>query len=51
MEFADISAYDLNTVILAGPVVLLVIFALIAARMNRVPTRVRAFELAPAFGL
>jgi len=51
MQFADIFAYDLNTVILAGPAVLLAALALAAAWINRVPTRVRALDLAPAFGL
>jgi hypothetical protein len=51
MEFADIFAYDLNTVILAGPAVVLAIFSFAVARMNHVPSRVRAFDLAPAFGL
>ena len=51
MEFADIFAYDLNTVVLAGPAVVLAIFALAAAWMNHVPSRVRALEMAPAFGL
>jgi hypothetical protein len=50
-EFANISVYDLNTLIMAGPTVLLVAFALAVAFMNRVPSRVRAFDLAPAFGL
>jgi hypothetical protein len=49
MEFTDFA--DLNAFVLAAPTVVLVIFALTAAWMNRVPTRVRAFELAPAFGL
>ena len=51
MEFADIFAYDLNTVIVAGPAVLLAAFALAVASMNRVPSRVRALDLAPALGL
>jgi hypothetical protein len=51
MQFADIFAYDLNTVVLAGPAVVLVAFALAAAWINRVPSRVRAFDLAPGFGL
>ena len=51
MEFAAIFAYDLNTVILAGPAVVLAIFALAAGWMNHVPSRVSAYELAPAFGL
>jgi hypothetical protein len=51
MQFADIFAYDLNTVIVAGPAVLLAAFAFAVAWINRVPTRVRAFDLAPAFGL
>ena len=48
MEFADIFAYDLNTVILAGPAVVLAVFT---AWANHVPSRIRALELAPAFGL
>jgi hypothetical protein len=51
MEFADIFAYDLNTVILAGPAVVLAVFSFAVAWMNHVPSRVRAFDLAPAFGL
>lgn len=51
MEFADIFAYDLNTVVVAGPAVVLAAFAVAVAWINRVPTRVRAFDLAPAFGL
>ena len=51
MEFADIYAYDLNTVIVAGPAVVLAIFALAAAWMNHVPSRVRALDLAPGLGL
>jgi hypothetical protein len=51
MEFADIFAYDLNTVIVAGPVVALALFSLAVAWLNHVPSRVRAFDLAPAFGL
>jgi hypothetical protein len=51
MQFADIFAYDLNTVVLAGPAVVLVVFALAAGRINRVPSRVRALEFAPASGL
>jgi hypothetical protein len=51
MEFANIFASDLNTVVLAGPAIVLAIFALAAAWRNRVPTRVRAFDMAPAFGL
>jgi hypothetical protein len=51
MQFADIFAYDLNTVIVAGPAVLLAIFTLAAAWTNHVPSRVRALDLAPAFGL
>jgi len=51
IEFANIYAYDLNTVILAGPAILLVAFALAAAWMNRVPSHVRAFDPAPASGL
>jgi hypothetical protein len=51
MQFADIFAYDLNTVIVAGPALLLAALAFAVARINRVPTRVCAFDLAPAFGL
>jgi hypothetical protein len=51
MEFADIFAYDLNTVILAGPAVALALFSFAVAWMNHVPSRIRAFDLAPAFGL
>jgi hypothetical protein len=47
IEFADIYAYDLSTVILAGPTVLLVAFALAAAWMNRVPSHIRACDPAP----
>jgi hypothetical protein len=49
MEFTNFA--DLNPIMLAAPTVVLAIFALAAAWMNRVPSRVRAFELAPAFGL
>jgi hypothetical protein len=51
MESADIFAYGLNTVIVAGPAVVLAIFALATAWMNHVPSRVRALDLAPSFGL
>jgi len=51
MQFADIFAYNLNTLIVAGPAVLLAAFAVAVAWMNRVPSRVRALDLAPAFGL
>lgn len=47
MEFAAIYSYDLTTVILAGPAVLLAIVALGAAWMNRVPRRIGAPDLAP----
>jgi hypothetical protein len=51
-EFADILAYDLRTVVfMAGSAAILTIAALMVARKNRVPTTVRAFDLAPAFGL
>jgi hypothetical protein len=40
MEFADIFAYDLSTLIVAGPAVVLAAFALAAAWLNRAPTRV-----------
>jgi hypothetical protein len=49
MEFADIFAYDMNTVILAGPAAILAFFALAAAWMGRAPAR--AFVRAPAFGM
>jgi hypothetical protein len=56
LEFAavydlDTYAYGLNTVIMAGPTVLLALFALGAAWMNRAPSRPRAFEQAPALGV
>jgi hypothetical protein len=51
MEFAEIFAYDLNTVILAGPAIILAIFAFATAWTNHVPSRVSAFDMAPAFGL
>ena len=47
MELAGIFAYDLNTMIVAGPVVALALFSLAVAWLNHVPTRVRAFDLAP----
>lgn len=50
-EFANLFAHNLNTVVLATPTVVLVAFALAVALMNRVPSRVRALDLAPAFGL
>jgi hypothetical protein len=50
IEFADIFSYDLNTVILAGPVLVLWGFALFAAYMDRVPEQNPAFQLAPEFG-
>jgi hypothetical protein len=49
MEFTNFA--DLNPIFLAAPTLVLAIFALVAAWKNRVPNRVRAFELAPAFGL
>ncbi len=53
MEFA---AYDPNTMIVAAPVVALALFplalfSLALAWLNHVPSRVRALDLAPAFGL
>jgi hypothetical protein len=51
MQFADIFACDPNTVIVAGAAVVLAILAFAAAWINRVPTRVRALDLAPSFGL
>jgi len=51
IEFANISAIDLNTLVTAGPTAILVVFALAVALMNRVPSRVSAFDLAPSFGL
>lgn len=50
-EFANLFAYNLNTLVLAGPTVVLVAFALAVACMNRVPSRIRALDLAPSFGL
>ena len=51
MQFADIFAHDLSTVIVAGSAVVLAALAFAAAWINRVPTRVRALDLVPAFGL
>lgn len=52
IEFADIFAYDLSTqVFMIGTSVLVAAAGLAVAWMNRVPTSVRAFDLAPAFGL
>jgi hypothetical protein len=50
-EFAQFASYDINTLIMAGPLALLVLAALFTARTNRVPARVRALDLTPAFGL
>ena len=50
--FTDIFAYDPSTIVfMAGSAVLLAVLGIAAARMNRVPSHVRALELAPAFGL
>ena len=48
MEFTDFA--EVNAVVLAAPTFLLIAFTLVAAWMNHVPSRIRAFELAPAFG-
>ena len=50
-EFAQFASYDLNTLIMAGPFAFLAMFTFMVARTNRVPSRVRAMEMAPAFGL
>jgi hypothetical protein len=47
----EFATYDLNTLIMAGPAAFFFIFALLAARVNRVPSRVRALDIAPSFGL
>jgi len=49
MEFTNFA--DLDVIVMAVPTLVLVIFAITAAWTNRVPSRIRAFELAPAFGL
>jgi hypothetical protein len=52
IEFANILAYDLGTLVLmVGTAVMVTAGAVVVARMNRVPTTVRALDLAPAFGL
>jgi hypothetical protein len=52
IEFADIFAYDLSTVVfMVGSSVPLTISLLATAWANHVPSRVSAFEFAPAFGL
>jgi hypothetical protein len=52
IEFADIFAYDLSTVVfMVGMTVMVTAGAVVVAWMNRVPTTVRALDLAPAFGL
>jgi hypothetical protein len=52
IEFADIFAYDLSSMVFtAGTCLLLTISLLAVAWTNHVPSRVSAFELAPAFGL
>jgi hypothetical protein len=51
MQFANIFAYDPNTLMAAGSAVVLAALAFAAAWINHVPTRVRALDLAPAFGL
>jgi hypothetical protein len=52
LEFADIFAYDLSSIVFtSGTIVLLTVSLLATAWANHVPGRVSAFELAPAFGL
>jgi hypothetical protein len=46
-EFTQFASYDLNTLIMAGPFAFLAFFAFVTAHTNRVPSRVRALELAP----
>ncbi len=50
MEFADIFAYDLNTVIVAGPGRAGALLAR-GGLAQSCASRVRALDLAPAFGL
>ncbi|HLH93829.1 MAG TPA: hypothetical protein VKW08_01790 [Xanthobacteraceae bacterium] len=45
------ASYDFNTLMIAGPFAFLALFSFVLARANRVPSRIRALELAPAFGL
>ena len=49
MEYTGFA--EVNAVVLAAPTILLIAFALVTAWMNHLPSRIRAFELAPAFGL
>jgi hypothetical protein len=52
IDFADIFAYGLGTfVLMVGTTVMVTAGAVKVARMNRVPTTVRALDLTPAFGL
>ena len=52
IQFADVFAYGVSTaVLMVGTSLLLTAATIMLARMNRVPTTVRAFEMAPAFGL
>jgi hypothetical protein len=52
IEFADIFAYDLSSAVFTmGGIMLLTAAIFAVAMMNRVPTTVRAFDMAPAFGL
>ncbi|HEY4403060.1 MAG TPA: hypothetical protein VGN55_00300 [Xanthobacteraceae bacterium] len=52
IEFADIFAYDLSGIVFtSGTIILLAICLLATAWANHVPSRVSAFESAPAFGM
>jgi len=52
IEFADIFAYDLSSVVFTiGTTALLTLSLLVVAWANHVPSRVSAFEMAPAFGM
>jgi hypothetical protein len=52
IEFADIFAYDLSSLVFTAGTCLLVTLGLLSvAWANHVPSRVSAFELTPAFGM
>jgi hypothetical protein len=52
IEFADIFAYDLSSMVFTvGTGLLLTLSLLTVAWANHVPSRSSAFELAPAFGM
>jgi hypothetical protein len=52
IEFADIFAYDLSSMVFTiGTTALVTLSLFMVAWANHVPSRVRAFDMAPAFGL